>query len=138
MMSVLDSFVGMKLGIVEQDSDLAEALVSDYAAGTHELLAPDLYPAEIANGLLTAERRGLISDSPAKFADVMADAPVLHPFHPLVGRAFEIARAARIAFYDCVYVALAEQEGCDFVTADQRLINALQAQFPFIKHLRDV
>lgn len=34
--------------------------------------------------------------------------------------------------YDCLYVVLAEREGCDFVTADARLVNNLQTQFPFV------
>jgi len=31
-----------------------------------------------------------------------------------------------------LYVALAEQEGCELVTTDARLLNNLQAQFLFI------
>ena len=31
-----------------------------------------------------------------------------------------------------LYVAVAEQEGCDLVTADSRLISNLQNHFPFI------
>jgi predicted nucleic acid-binding protein len=42
---------------------------------------------------------------------------------------------ARIAIYDCLYVALAEQEKCELATADDRLVNNLQVQFPFIRHL---
>ena len=41
----------------------------------------------------------------------------------------------RVGVYDCIYVALAEQEGCELVTADDRLVNNLQKQFPFIIHL---
>jgi predicted nucleic acid-binding protein len=41
----------------------------------------------------------------------------------------------RTGFYDCLYVALAEQENCELVTADDKLINALQGQFSFILSL---
>lgn len=37
--------------------------------------------------------------------------------------------------YDCLYVALAEQEKCEFVTADDKLVNNVQKQFPFVRHL---
>ena len=37
-----------------------------------------------------------------------------------------------MSVYDCLYVALAEQEKCDLVTADDRLVRTLQSQFPFI------
>ena len=33
-------------------------------------------------------------------------------------RAFVLASQARIGVYDCLYVVLAEREGCEFLTAD--------------------
>lgn len=48
------------------------------------------------------------------------------------GRAFAIASQFRIGVYDCLYVALAEREGCEFVTDDDKLVKNLQPQFPFI------
>ena len=50
-------------------------------------------------------------------------------------RAVQMARQARIGVYDCLYVALAEQEGCELVTADDRLVRTLQPTFPFITSL---
>jgi predicted nucleic acid-binding protein len=32
----------------------------------------------------------------------------------------------------CLYVALAEREGCELVTADTRLLNSLSQQYPFV------
>jgi predicted nucleic acid-binding protein len=58
--------------------------------------------------------------------------PDLHPYLPLLPRAFDIASAARIEVYDCLYVVLAEREGCDLITCDQRLLNALGAKMPFL------
>jgi predicted nucleic acid-binding protein len=34
--------------------------------------------------------------------------------------------------YDALYVALAEREGCELVTADDKLVNALQSKMPFV------
>jgi predicted nucleic acid-binding protein len=45
-------------------------------------------------------------------------------------KAFAIASAARIGVHDCLYVALAEREGCELLTADARLIRTLQPTFP--------
>ena len=36
-----------------------------------------------------------------------------------------MATQARIGVYDCLYVSLAEREGCELVTADDRLIRNL-------------
>jgi predicted nucleic acid-binding protein len=66
---------------------------------------------------------------------IHADCPILHPHIPLLDRAHEIAFAAQIGIYDCVYVALAEQENCELATADDRIIKNLQTTFPFIRHL---
>jgi predicted nucleic acid-binding protein len=41
----------------------------------------------------------------------------------------------RQGVYDCLYVALAEREGCELLTADQKLLNNLQPLFPFITSL---
>ena len=62
----------------------------------------------------------------------MMDSPRLFPTVPLMDRAIQIATVARIGVYDCLYVALAEREGCDFITADDRLVRALGPTFPFI------
>ncbi len=43
----------------------------------------------------------------------------------------QISSAARIGVYDCLYVALAEREKCELVTADDKLIKNLQPSFPF-------
>ena len=38
----------------------------------------------------------------------------------------------RVGVYDCLYVALAEREGCELVTADAKLLTSLGVTFPFI------
>ncbi len=40
-----------------------------------------------------------------------------------------------IRLRDCLYVALAERENCEFVTADSRLANAISRQFPLVVDL---
>ena len=62
----------------------------------------------------------------------MRSPPVMHPYEPLLDRAVDISSLARSGLYDCLYVALAEREGCELVTADTRLINSLGSQFSFI------
>jgi predicted nucleic acid-binding protein len=84
---------------------------------------------------LKAERRRLFPHGEAipKLADILRTLPLLQPILPdLLPRAAAIASQARIGIYDCLYVALAEREGCQLVTADDRLINVLQERYPFI------
>ena len=51
---------------------------------------------------------------------------------PLLDRAVQISYQTRSGLYDCLYVALAEREGCELVTDDQKLIANLKPHFPFI------
>lgn len=66
-----------------------------------------------------------IGEAQTHLADILAAGPVLHPFLSLLPRAVEISSATRIAVNDCIFTALAEQEGCEFVTADERLVRNL-------------
>lgn len=138
MKYVLDASVAVKWELPEADSAKAIALRDDFRWAIHEFLAPDTFPAEVAHALLKAERKRLIPVGSAlpKLADVMRVLPRLHPILPdLLPRAAVIASQARIGIYDCLYVALAEKEACKLVTADTRLVAALQGQYPFIVEL---
>ncbi len=137
MKYVVDSSVAFKWFVPESDSDKADRIRDDFDSGSVELLAPDVFPLELAYALTRAERQGRLTIGQASifWADAMATSPDLHPSLPLATRAIEIASAARIGVYDCLYVALAEREGCEFVTADVRLVSNLSARFPFIRDL---
>lgn len=134
MRYVLDSCVGIKWLVAEADSDRAIAVRDEYARGGHELLAPDIYPAEVAHAITRAERQLRITpaEGQSHLLSMLQMLPVLHPYLPLLPRAYAISSAVRIGVYDCLYVALAEREGCGLITADQRLVNALGAAFPFL------
>jgi predicted nucleic acid-binding protein len=137
MRYVLDSSVALKWVLPEADSDKAIRLRDGYRNGVHELLAPDLFPSEIANGLASAERQSRIrtGESAVFLNDVLSAAPALLHSSPLLIRAMEIAIAAKQAVYDCIYVALAEAEGCELVTADDKLVRSLRPSCPFIVSL---
>ena len=92
------------------------------------------FPVEIASALTKAERQKLIPAGDARLLiqHVLTTPPALHAIDALFYRAVEISSKTRSGFYDCLYVALAEREGCGLVTADDKLIKNLQPQFPFI------
>ena len=137
MRYVLDSNVALKWVLREIDSDKARRLRADYQQQIHELLAPDVFPIEVAHALARSERRGIITTAqgPLFLADILASQPQLHPYVPLLWRAYAISSQARIGVYDCLYVALAEREGCELLTADDQLVRTLKPTFPFITAL---
>ena len=137
MKYVLDSNVALKWVLRESDSDRARQLRADSQNQIHELLAPDIFPIEVAHALARSERRGIITPAqgPIFLADILTSQPRLEPYIPLLWRAYAISSQARIGVYDCLYVALAEQQGCQLVTADDRLVRTLQPTFSFITSL---
>ena len=134
MRCVIDSSVAFKWAVAEADSDKAVELRDGLRNGTHELLAPDIFPIELAHALTRAERQGRVSiaDATHLLADLLKTAPVLHSSLRLLPRAVELSSLIRVGVYHRLYVALAEREACGLVTADRRLVNVLQAMFPFI------
>jgi predicted nucleic acid-binding protein len=134
MRYVLDSSVAFKWVVPEADSDKALRLRDGFRSGADELLAPDVFPIEIAHALTRAERQGRLTaaEGARALVDVLQLLPQLHPSLPLLPRAYVISSGMRVGIDDCLYVALAEREGCALVTADGRLVRNLQPTFPFI------
>ncbi len=137
MKYVIDSSVAFKLGVPETDSDKAIQLREDVRNALHELLAPDVFSIELAHALTRAERQGRIPVGQAAvlWDDIVAEPPLLVPCGPLIPRAIQISSALRIGVYDCLYVSLAEREGCELITADDKLVKNLQKAFPFLTAL---
>ncbi len=134
MKYVLDSSVAFKWVVPEVNSDKADRLRDDFRNAVHELLAPDIFPPELAHALTRAERQKRIKVGQAGtyLANALTTPPHFYPSLGLLQWACDISSALRVGIYDCLYVALAEQEGCEFITADDRLVKNLQAQFQFI------
>lgn len=137
MKAVLDIAVALKWVLAEADSAKALNLRAEFKRGIHELLAPDTFPVECSNSLVKAERKKILQPGEAAglIADVLSTPPDLYSYPPLLGRAVEIASDYRCSVYDCLYVALAEREGCECITSDGPVLRNLQPHFPFLVDL---
>ena len=103
-----------------------------------ELVAPRLLTYEVTAALWRKVWRGLLPQEEAQRAVKAAldiGVTLLDP-PGLSERAFELAaHFRRPAAYDAHYLALAERLSCPFWTADERLYNAVYADFPLIHWL---
>jgi predicted nucleic acid-binding protein len=137
MKYVLDASVAVKWVLTEPDSPKAVALRDEFRKHLHELLAADAFLSEVAHSLTRAERKGILKQGEAAglIADILSTPPDLHPVRPLLARAVEISSQMRVGYYDCLYVALAEREKCELITADDKLVTNLRASFPFVESL---
>src|SRR5918994_2994044 len=131
MKYVLDVSAALCWVLPRPASARAVRLRDECRRGVHALFAPSIFPAEAASALTKAERQKLIPVGRAGLllADILATPPALHPYEPLLARAVDISSQSRGGLYDCLYVALAEREGFELVTDDQKLIANLNPQF---------
>jgi predicted nucleic acid-binding protein len=134
MKYVLDSSVEFKWLVLENKTAQALRLRDDFRQQVTELLAPSIFPIETIHALTRAERQDRINPALVVqlFQDFLTHLPQLHDYIPLLPRAYALSSSVRIGVYDCIYLALAERETCEPVTADDKLVRNLQGQFPFI------
>src|SRR5262245_25184313 len=94
---------------------------------------------EVISAFLRAARRSRLTTDEAREAirDLLALPFVLCDVTTLADRAFTIAHQRQQRAYDCLYVALAEQDGSELLTGDERLYNALHAQHPLVRWIAD-
>src|SRR4051812_8239022 len=121
MTVVVDASVACKW-FFEEEEQTGEA---DRILADEELIAPELIYLEVVNVLWKHIRRGSVSSTRADeilsqlltIPIQLADARVLLP------AALEIATKHGRTVYDSMYVALAIARDCEFITADERLVN---------------
>ncbi len=92
-----------------------------------KLIAPDLLIAECANILWKKVQREELSRQEAFLAARLLQAADIEllPTRSSMEAATRIALELDHPAYDCIYLALAIDNGCKFVTADQRLLRKL-------------
>lgn len=110
----------------------AQALLKQHTQGDLQLLVPDLFWPEIGNILWKAARIGRISPSIARESVTLLNEVAFRtlPSQPLLNNAVSLALTFERTVYDCVYIALAIDAGITFVTADERLANAVKSRLP--------
>ena len=123
MQCVVDASVAAKWFLPEPYKDEAEELLRDFLDEKVELIAPDLIVSEVGNILWKRSTlRGEISATQASrsYANFLALGLILRPSSTFAAAALKLAAEESHPVYDMLYVALAERNGCDFVTADEK------------------
>jgi len=121
---VLDASVAVAWCFANEHSGLAENVLDLLSTGT-EVVAPVVWPLEVANALLAAERRKRIT--PAQVTALLqriSKLPIVIEPVP-TARAFEqvlsVARQHQLTEYDASYLELALREGLPLATLDLKL-----------------
>ena len=132
---VVDASVAVKWCLPSVREELvaeAEELLASSRRDEIRFLVPDLFWVELANALWKAVRRGEFSaDNAASAISFVRDLDIATLASvDLVPQALDLAVTYGRTVYDSLYVALAMQSETNFITADERLANALAARLP--------
>ena len=119
---VIDASIAIKWVIEEEGTSQALTL-----RRTARLLAPELLVAECANILWKKARRNELSREEALLAARLLQTAAIElvPTRSLLAAATRIAIELDHPAYDCLYLALAIENDCPFVTADERFLRKL-------------
>jgi len=127
---VLDASVALSWAFEDEGGGYPELVLE--ALGPGEALTSSLWPLEVSNGLVAAERRGRITAADAsRFAALLLTLPIV--VEPMDRRrVFEAARllAQRrgLSVYDAHYLELAARLGVPLATLDRGLMAAAEAE----------
>jgi predicted nucleic acid-binding protein len=119
---VVDASIAVKW-VVEEDGT-PQALALRRQA---KLIAPELLVAECANILWKKARKRELSIDDALFAARLLQAADIEllPTRSLLETGTRIAIELDHPAYDCLYLAVAVENGCRFITADESLVRKL-------------
>ncbi|MFW5866337.1 MAG: type II toxin-antitoxin system VapC family toxin [Armatimonadota bacterium] len=140
----VDASIVLKLLLPEEDAHVADSLWSRWQEDHVIRYAPTSLISETFHGI----RRNVLRErlTPQEGDDAVArviDLPIfLHPmdwrdghdvWHRFV-RQFDYL----VTPYDAAYLYVAEAEGCDFWTADERLVRTVSGELPWVRALSEV
>ncbi|MGO4448367.1 type II toxin-antitoxin system VapC family toxin [Phyllobacterium sp. TAF24] len=120
---IIDASIAIKWVVEEEGTEEAVKL-----RGRYKFAAPDLLVAECANILWKkVQRNELVPDEARLAARLLQRADIeLISMRGLLEEAAMLAILLGHPAYDCIYLALAKQRQCRFVTADERLRRVIQ------------
>ncbi len=138
---VVDASVATKWHLTDEpDAALALALLDRFADGQVRLVAPQHIRSEVPSAITVTTRlrqpRLTREQGTAAIAEFLALALPTYDDDQLVGAAYEVAHQYGCAFYDGLYLALAQRLGLRFILADERFY-ALIRRLPFVVWLAD-
>jgi len=123
---VLDNSVVMAWCFEDESNTMADAVLEQMQ--TKIAIVPSIWPLEVGNVLLVAERRGRLSQADSsRFITMLANLPILSELETrqrAMSDIFFLAREYSLSTYDASYLDLAMREGVPLATLDKRLRQA--------------
>lgn len=129
MSFVVDSSVALSWCFEDERTPATKALLE--RVGENGAVAPQLWPSEVLNGLVMAERRRRIdAGRRRRLADFLRDLPIaldpdttIHVWATTQG----LAERFRLTVYDAIYLEMAQRRHLPLASLDKALRNAAAA-----------
>lgn len=122
---VVDNSVVMSWLFKDEANQYADAVLDRLTEAT--AYVPVIWPLEVVNVLLTAERRNRIRQADSvRFLTLLSQLPiVVEEDRPeRMGELLALGRARNLSSYDAAYLDLAMRKDCPMATLDEKIIKA--------------
>jgi predicted nucleic acid-binding protein len=125
---VIDASITLAWCFGDEADPYAERILDELRRGEREATVPAIWPSEVSNGLLVAERKGRTrAAETTRLVAILAELPVSVESTGVgfVGRiALPLAREHGLTVYDATYLELAERLGLPLASLDSELVAA--------------
>jgi predicted nucleic acid-binding protein len=123
---VIDTSVVMSWCFKDETNRYADGILDLLEEAT--ALVPSIWPLEVGNVLLVAERRKRLSEADSmRLITLLSELPIIveqEPPERLIHEILTLAREHKLSSYDASYLDLAMRKGLSLATIDKNLIAA--------------
>ena len=123
---VIDNSVVMTWCFKDETNPYADSILDRLEMSVG--FAPSIWPLEVCNVLLIAERRNRIGEADsARFIALLTELPIVveqEPQERMMREIFALAREHQLSSYDASYLDLAMRKGLPIATLDKNLLAA--------------
>ena len=133
---VIDNSVVMAWCFEDETSQYADTVLDKLEVST--AIVPSIWPLEVGNVLLVAERKKRLSESDsARFIALLTELPITIEQEPpgrMLKEILALAREHQLSSYDASYLDLAMRKGLPIATLDNGLVAAAErSQTPIVE-----
>lgn len=133
---VVDNSVVMSWCFKDETNKYADAILDRLVFST--ALVPSIWPLEVCNVLLVAERKKRLSEADSiRFLELLNELPISieqEPAERMMREILALSRENQLSSYDASYLNLAMRRGLPIATLDNSLITAAKrTQVPIIE-----
>lgn len=137
---VVDNSVVMSWCFRDESSKYADKIL--YSLEQYEAITPSIWPLEVGNVLLVAERRGRLTKADnIRFLSLINDLPITvqqETADRMLKEILSLARECHISSYDASYLDLAMKNGLPIATQDSGLKKAAnQCKVPLFEGIQE-